>query len=182
MNLFFQETFENGKKTQFIPKIWKSISLDVEMFDEHSEALVDIQEDYPKRKKPGSSIKEWVEPFKTCVPKIHTIRKDSKCLWRKDVTIHFKQWIDKPYRSRTYNFMPLIQVKKVQLIKIDYNKKVIFKNGNEYPIVSISGRILDFETVGTLAVNDGFDSIDHFFSYFNESFEGVVIHWTNFKY
>ena len=33
-----------------------------------------------------------------------------------------------------------------------------------------------------LAINDGFESLKHFFEYFNEDFEGKIIHWTDLKY
>ena len=33
-----------------------------------------------------------------------------------------------------------------------------------------------------LARNDGFDSIQAFFEWFKEDFEGKIIHWTDLRY
>lgn len=33
-----------------------------------------------------------------------------------------------------------------------------------------------------LAINDGFESIDDFFNYFNEDTTGKIIHWTDLEY
>ena len=33
-----------------------------------------------------------------------------------------------------------------------------------------------------LAQNDGFETIEEFFAYFNEDFKGKMIHWTDLKY
>lgn len=33
-----------------------------------------------------------------------------------------------------------------------------------------------------LAQNDGFDTIEEFFEYFNEDFTGKIIHWTGLRY
>ena len=34
----------------------------------------------------------------------------------------------------------------------------------------------------TLAIADGFDSIEDFFKYFTNDFTGKIIHWTDLKY
>jgi hypothetical protein len=33
-----------------------------------------------------------------------------------------------------------------------------------------------------LARNDGFDSVEDFFSFFPEDFKGKIIHWTDLRY
>jgi hypothetical protein len=37
-------------------------------------------------------------------------------------------------------------------------------------------------TLEPLATNDGFDTVDEFFQWFNEDFTGKIIHWTDLKY
>ena len=33
-----------------------------------------------------------------------------------------------------------------------------------------------------LAKNDGFESVEDFFAYFNKDFKGKIIHWTDLQY
>lgn len=33
-----------------------------------------------------------------------------------------------------------------------------------------------------LAMNDGFESVDQFFAWFNKDWKGKIIHWTDLKY
>ena len=37
-------------------------------------------------------------------------------------------------------------------------------------------------TVENIARNDGFDSINEFFDFFDKDFSGKIIHWTDKKY
>jgi len=39
-----------------------------------------------------------------------------------------------------------------------------------------------YDYLKTLARNDGFESVDDFFKWFNADFQGKIIHWTDFKY
>jgi len=48
--------------------------------------------------------------------------------------------------------------------------------------IYIDGRILLNYEIVLLARNDGFESSVHFLEWFNKSYEGKIIHWTNFKY
>jgi len=38
------------------------------------------------------------------------------------------------------------------------------------------------DKMNNFALKDGFNSIEDFFNWFKEDFEGILIHWTNFKY
>lgn len=38
------------------------------------------------------------------------------------------------------------------------------------------------DLIEKIAINDGFDSVDDFFSWFKDDFTGKIIHWTNLKY
>jgi hypothetical protein len=48
--------------------------------------------------------------------------------------------------------------------------------------VNIDGRWITDAELKILSVNDGFDSVDDFFEWFNEDFAGKIIHWTDLKY
>ncbi len=49
-------------------------------------------------------------------------------------------------------------------------------------VVLVDDRKLKIEEVNQLAINDGFNSVDDFFQYFNTDFTGKLIHWTDLKY
>jgi hypothetical protein len=46
----------------------------------------------------------------------------------------------------------------------------------------VDGRVITPEKIDELARNDGFDSTDQFFCYFDKDFSGRIIHWTNTRY
>jgi hypothetical protein len=87
---------------------------------------------------------------------------------------------------------PVVPCTSIQRIKIKwhYNKDntvvrviiedshfgcVVWNKGHKkYPIIT--------DELHNLAFNDGFDSVEDFFKWFNKDFTGKIIHWTNFKY
>ena len=50
------------------------------------------------------------------------------------------------------------------------------------PEVIIDGKTLSRSETMRLAKNDGFNSLDEFFAWFNKDFTGTIIHWSNLKY
>ena len=59
-----------------------------------------------------------------------------------------------------------------QIISIDPDARVIFIDGKQQSK-------LDMER---LAKNDGFETTDDFWTFFNEPYQGMIIHWTDTKY
>lgn len=51
-----------------------------------------------------------------------------------------------------------------------------------YPKVFIDYEELDNEEIQNLAHNDGFNSVEDFFRWFNKDWSGKIIHWSNFRY
>lgn len=129
-------------------------------------------------------------------PKIHTIRKYKKLRWKPGMPIHFKIWTGLPYKSPTFNFAPIIPcigVEKIEIkwycgksivdvyIGVECIGRVVFNAENKksgFLLVDVKGR----NDIPLLSMNDGFDSIVDFFEWFNDDFDGYIIHWTNFKY
>lgn len=109
-----------------------------------------------------------------CAPKIHTIRADKKDRWKVGNKIHFV--INNRTKNR-FQFAPVIPVKSIQKIEIVY-----WMGCGDYPAVVIDGQSLKNSDVETLAKNDGFDSVEDFFSWFNSDFKGKIIHWTDYSY
>lgn len=129
----------------------------------------------------ADSILELVDELK---PKIHTIRKDNSERWKEGMNIDF---FINSRRSNMFRFAPTICVWSTQTIFIEYvptGKKMELR-----PIVWIDNIFFYHESISIdkkkmlkLAENDGFETIEDFFNYFNEDFEGKIIHWTDFKY
>lgn len=156
---------ENVVKRKFVEKIWASIIAHVSTGEElgHWEALLETCEYF-----------KWDEEYLNTAtpsvkPKDHTIRMDKSNRWKADNDIHFV------VNNRTKNyfrFAPIIKCKSVQKIEI---------NAKAWSVKIDHHRILP-GTLHRLAINDGFDSVESFFDYFNKDFTGNIIHWTNLKY
>lgn len=166
MTLAFSQEL-NGNKTYFINKIWKSlVDNDISPLHSYQKYL------YLYDNKFGD-----VWDFGVGLPaKIHTIREDKANRWKEGNMIHFV--INNRTKDR-FQFAPVVFCTGVQKIEIKYN---------DYPVVIIDNRPLyisnkeDYSILHKLAQNDGFETIEEFFGYFNKDFKGKIIHWTNFEY
>lgn len=107
------------------------------------------------------------------MPKLHTIREDSSNRWRAGMDIHFV--INNRTKNR-FQFAPVVNCVSIQNIEIKYFKTFV------YPEVIIDGKMMSYLALGDVAINDGFDSVDDFFAYFNKDFKGKIIHWTDLRY
>lgn len=160
-----------GKPTHFVEKIWTAFNL----------GEGEYQLDFVVR---GWWIEkcDWSKAIDRNILgevgiKIHTIRADAKNRWRVGLPIHFVIHNRTPKR---FQFAPILPVLSIQTIEIGWwDGQPIVVIDQEYfynPAVDID------RGMRTLAENDGFESVDAFFQYFNTDFSGKIIHWTNFKY
>lgn len=169
----------HGKPTYFVEKILKT-------FDERdcSEAEREMLNE--------AILNGYLDPIKydEVKPKLHTIRKDDKNRWKAGMMIDF--FINARQKDM-FRFAPKIPVISTQRIRIKYTTS----SGNTPLIyVEVFGetdwkcldtynpdlKISSFKIIEKLAINDGFENLEEFFQYFNENFEGKIIHWTDFKY
>ena len=161
----------NGKPTCFVEKIWAGL---LEKSSEYNSPFAVFKTKYFAKTGLKFPNPRW--DFK---PKLHTIRADPKTRWKEGNDIHMV--INNRTKDR-FQFAPVLKVKKVQRIEIDYSL------GKEFPIVVIDGTHFYNPKIGInkgvqeLAFNDGFESIEAFFDWFKEDFEGKIIHWTDLKY
>ncbi len=161
----------NGKPTYFVEKIWKSLF----------PFMIPIEEWFPLIKEcekrqlipKGSCAGECLKDVK---PKFHTIRDDANDRWHKDVMIDF--YINCRQKNM-FQFAPRIPVVSTQEVEIVYDK--VFGK-NLYPDVFIDNVRLHPMKLDELAQNDGFDTIEDFFEYFNKDYKGKIIHWTDLRY
>lgn len=146
----------NGKPTYFVEKIQKALT-DTDFFSTPEIVPYEFKFDY----------------YKSCIPKLHTIREDKNNRWKPGVIIDF--FINTRTKDM-FRFAPRIPVVSTQKIVIRHQE--IMNDAN----ITIDGMVLNYSQKEHLAQNDGFDSLKDFFAYFNEDFEGKIIHWTDFKY
>lgn len=116
--------------------------------------------------------------------KIHTIRQDKPNRWKSGMLIHFAKGV----RTKNYINFQLGQCFSTQKIKIKYNPGGgvnVWIDDQWFHYQTDWGLSWDKESeerILQLAKNDGFDSIGDFFNWFNQDFEGKIIHWTDFRY
>ncbi len=106
-------------------------------------------------------------------PKLHTIRKSKRFM--PGTKLHMAYGVrTKFYEQFNYDIPELEKCVSTQEIRIEW-----FLNGC---IVWVDDRALDEDEITELARNDGFNSLIEFLRYFNENFEGQIIHWTDLRY
>lgn len=169
------------KPTHFIEKIWAGLINN--HFIGHS---LKVYEDY---------LRKHIDQFncdfgydKMMInPKIHTMRSDEKNRWKKGNNIHFAINNRQPDR---FQFAPILECSGIENISINTFKRsdAEFLSNDDIIIgedvfsVEINGKILSKKEVELLSKNDGFDSVEDFFEWFNENWTGKIIHWTTFRY
>jgi hypothetical protein len=154
MTLGFSQEIK-GVKNFFVEKIWNSLNIENDANEEISSKI----------------YHDWLYRDKELNPKLHTIR-DGVGRWRSGIDIHMV--INNRTKNR-FQFAPTIKCKSVQKIEIKWT--------DSWPYVKIDGKGLMYDhDYKILAINDGFDSVDDFFAYFNKDFTGTLIHWTDLKY
>jgi len=149
----------NGKKNDFIAKIWRSI----------------LQINQEKDAETAAFFEKLSEEDQTKIdlvkPKLHTIRRDQSDLWKTGMDIEPVVSDNSPCPLQ---FAPTLICLAIQMISIEYKEAEI--------AVTVDGKTLSTKEVETLAVNDGFDNLEDFYAYFDYSFKGKLIHWTELKY
>lgn len=171
----------NGKPTYFIEKIWEGLLRTVFKDDEkYIDYLKAYEEQFGKH---WDFLPEEQERMTN--PKIHTIREDKKERWKPGTKIDF--FINCRQKDM-FRFAPVLEVASVQKVQIMWfntfgtNEARVFIDDESFACVKfekemiVTGKILEF------AKNDGFDSIEDFFAYFNKDFTGKIIHWTDLRY
>lgn len=174
----------NGKPTYFVDKIWTSLMEDLNY---------DFLRDYLQFEKLASKELENKNPFikiSDFKPKLHTIREDKNDRWKPGVMIDFFINARQP---NMFRFAPRIPVVSVQKIRIKYtesssNTPLIYIEvfgKNDYKCLDTFNpktKQSSFKHIEELAINDGFETVEDFFAYFNKDFTGKIIHWTDLKY
>jgi len=175
MTLGFSQEIK-GVKNFFVEKIWTGLPFDIEP------GYYEYQDLYREK-----FLVDWdgatipADNVELLKPKLHTIRQGLN-RWRAGMEIHM---VINNRTANRFQFAPTIKCKSVQKIEIyhvEQSKKLGILSLDCGVI--IDGRAFDPQSkeIKELAINDGFNSVDDFFAYFNEDFTGQLIHWTDLKY
>lgn len=180
MILSFKQRFPDGTPNHFLEKIWigllESLDISVNTYDEYERA----HEDKFRQVWAGSfSHPEMTVRQHIKMPaKLHTIRSGNR--WKAGDKIHFAV---NPRSKNYFQFAPVMEVVSVQTFVVKYQAW-----RSEFPVIFIDDYPLhirdndDIETLGQLAVNEGFKSFNAMCEWFSEDFTGQIIHWTPLKY
>lgn len=106
--------------------------------------------------------------------KIHTFREDKKNRWKAGRIIHFATGV------RTKNYNQFFNGKCISIQEI----AIIHRSART--IILIDGVFYcdsdDVDKMKILMNNDGFKNQKDFWNWFDDHFDGIIIHWTDFKY
>jgi hypothetical protein len=157
----------NGKPTYFVEKIHKGFRL-MELI---MKAGIDPSIHYPPNY--NYVVKDKLSH------KIHTIREDKKERWKPGTKIDF---FINCRQKNMFRFAPVLPVVSVQKVQIMYKPESVFF-ARSYPAdVYVDEIKLEVHEIPEFIKNDGFETAEAFFKYFNEDFTGKIIHWTDLKY
>jgi len=176
MNLSFKEYWPDNTPTWFVDKILFGLLKDkIINADWHLSMMLKYKNKFKR-----SLI---CNEKKKILPKITSIREDKTNRWKLGNNIHF---IINNRTPNRFQFAPVVKLVSTQKIEINYIDKP-FKEVDVYIdwrfIYSTYTDIyLHSNLMHQIAINDGFDSIEQFFNWFNKDFTGKIIHWTDLKY
>lgn len=131
------------------------------------------------------------------VPKIlagtkkQTIREDKTNRWKVGNAIHFATGV----RTKNYKQFAFGTVEKIIPIMIQYARIYKHTDLSNCCIVKVSNthyasvalyvdgiwKDLAYKQLNQLAIDDGFDTIENFFNWFDKDFDGKIITWNEFK-
>lgn len=164
-----------GKPNHFVEKILKATH---KRFDSKLNEHLSVGQDYL-----GYDDKyKFLNKILDSAPKLHTLRQDPKNRWKVGMKIH--PVINNRTKNR-FQFSPVMEVKGIQEIEILHSKSNpgvarITIDGNEFYMgltwSCYNRKLEDFVR------NDGFDSAEQFFAWFNKDFKGKIISWADIKY
>jgi hypothetical protein len=111
--------------------------------------------------------------------KKHTLREDKKNRYYAGCLLHLSTGV----RTKNHRRLKDTVCTGIQRIQIRYGSggyQDVFAYQDVE--VTVDGRSLGSGEIGELAKNDGFETSDDFFRWFNKDYTGKIIHWTNLKY
>jgi hypothetical protein len=113
-------------------------------------------------------------------PKHHTIRDDKNERWKVGTKIDFFINCRQPNMFRFAPVLPVVSTQKIFITYTKTKKAMVFIDDKCFYMQDFS--LEHNHKMLHLSQNDGFDTIEDFFAYFDKDFTGKIIHWTDLKY
>ncbi|WP_269222028.1 hypothetical protein [Flavobacterium sp. IMCC34518] len=161
----------NSKPTYFIEKIWLGLLRShLNLIGYHrfrNEAAI------------NNVIDQWDIPD-SIYPKFNTIRDDKNNRWKVGTIIDFFINCRQPNMFRFAPVLPVVSTQKILITYTKTKKAMVFIDDKCFYMQDFS--LESNNKMLHLAHNDGFDTIEDFFDYFNKDFTGKIIHWTDLRY
>lgn len=171
----------NGKPTYFVEKIWEGLLRHIVPTDNEYIAHLNWHEEL--------FGKQWdfipEETDRMTNPKLHTIREDKNDRWKEGNKIDFFINCRQKDMFRFAPVLPVVSTQKIEIVWVELfgnNVAHVFIDKEFIAKVKFGSEMMVTGNMLQLAQNDGFDTIEDFFSYFNKDFTGKIIHWTDLKY
>lgn len=179
MILGFMTHFPNGKPTYFFQKITKGFIIEKTVKEgffpkvKFSDVYKAINNALDSPEQYWDLVEKNTTPETQDKTKIHTLRKDKGNRWSKGTKIHFSLWNRTP-RQICFGVLPCTGTQRV----------VVVPEAKEITLIDPSEKfgMRQIEDIEQFAKNDGFDSVEDFWEYFDKPEAYTIIHWTDFKY
>lgn len=182
MTLGYSQNFPDGTPTHFKEKVLASQGLVLqkelipEMSAEDKLALYNESGVMLMTSDPNQIVQTiGVPAFR---PKLTSIRIDKHERWRPGMDIHHV------YGNRTKHRNCFLVNKCVSVQRISiFDSNVVDEEAEKVDrtqsqkVIMVDGRVLPWEKCLELAINDGFNNIAQFFTWFNKDFSGRIIIW-----
>jgi len=128
--------------------------------------------------------KGWDASMEMLAPKLHTMREDPHDRWHAGKLIHFAI---NNQRKNYFRFAPVMECVSTQKVEIKEwlmcSSDQCYQTKNERIwTIDVDGIRLKATQIEELAINDGFESMEQFFTWFNKPATYKLIHWTALKY
>jgi uncharacterized protein YqfB (UPF0267 family) len=174
MTLSFSEMI-NGKPSCFIDKIWEGLTSELTTKEFTYKNYWDKYFEIFGRNWDNEILSDQ---------KITTIREDESNRWKAGNDIHF---VINNRRPNRFQFAPVVKCVSAQKIEIQTLSTPFYPcrysiDSNNHKLVMIDDKIVFVDIIKEIAINDGFDTVEDFFGYFDKDFTGKIIHWTDLKY
>jgi hypothetical protein len=162
----------NGKPTYFVERIHQALRLPF------------FKDSVPFSSQHCNKDFDYVM-FPLLRPKLHTFREDIHDRWKAGTMIDFFINVRQKNMFRFAPVLPVIGTQKVMIVWYElFGKRMVrvFIDGKSFAMVKFADELIITGNMLELAQNDGFDTVEEFFEYFNKDFKGKIIHWTDLRY
>lgn len=123
-----------------------------------------------------------LDKLSSCEPKLHTLRDDPNDRWHRGKIIDFFINVRKKDMFRFAPKLPVVSTQKIEIIYYTNDFDLIYQIPPKRAVIIDDKKRLNENEIKQLAQNDGFDTTEDFFIYFDKCFTGKLIHWTDLRY